>query len=681
MMLFEDEVRKLMDKMMKVTIFEPSEKRRMLEDERKTFLDPNVIMDARHRIFREDLASSPAKSSVLAEARRLLMQEKMKELQTKREQAFIQRELRKFEQDLQKSRPKFCGLCSRKNIASSDDENFWKTSSRVKKNYHKNYTCEYIINRILINKRSSKPIEQKLTVTQKKNKKPIAEVSSAESKDSKLCSTNGIKIAPFGNIKVTIKDKPNYESEEQRLNILRSYFETLRKNARDKRRLYEIMTRIQTILSQRKLKSYIHIWKMHVKKVKAQREQAAKNPDIPKIEMLVDTIKEVQKELKSNHRTKPKDPPSNSRNPESLKKFPSKPFIVESPTQSRLNAQKEIIRKQRMKLVEQNKIIEKLKLKQVQEAITRSGEETVNAARETLTHCGQQTRRSLIQLMRQAGYRDKSLIAPVQVPNPPKFLARMEARAEVRRDRIKLRKEARQKKLEDEKRKEEAARRTEKQERKRLQQEASREARRMREERERQRAREIERCKKLNAMAEAFYRKYLLRRYITVLVEKKNNDMKKADDYYKRCLLRKVFMMWRMETEHQNNVKFKLATSLYNRNLLRYGLQKWKEVAKEERRKDQVARDFCDMRLQNKYLKMWKIKTIECKVEELKRERLASLHYEEKLKIKYFNIWKRYPEMIPVILERKRLRNMWREIVQEIIPDFDPRQRGVILED
>lgn len=69
MVLF-DEARKLMDEMMKVTIFQPSEKRRMLEDEKKTFLDPNLVMDARHRIFREDLASFPAKSSVLAEARR-----------------------------------------------------------------------------------------------------------------------------------------------------------------------------------------------------------------------------------------------------------------------------------------------------------------------------------------------------------------------------------------------------------------------------------------------------------------------------------------------------------------------------------------------------------------------------------------------------------------------------------
>lgn len=203
----------------------------------------------------------------------------------------------------------------------------------------------------------------------------------------------------------------------------------------------------------------------------------------------------------------------------------------------------------------------------------------------------------------------------------------------------------------------------------------------MREEREQQRAREVERYKKLNVMAEAFYRKCLLRRCIIALVEKKNNRMKKAEDYYKRCLLQKVFVMWKMETERQNKVKSELAISLYNRNLLRYALQKWKEVVQEERRKDQVARDFSDMKLQNKYLKIWKIKAVESKVERLKSERLALEHHEEKLKIKYFNMWKRYPEIVPVIMERKRIRNMWREIVQEVIPDFDPRQRGVILED
>lgn len=203
----------------------------------------------------------------------------------------------------------------------------------------------------------------------------------------------------------------------------------------------------------------------------------------------------------------------------------------------------------------------------------------------------------------------------------------------------------------------------------------------MREEREQQRAREVERYKKLNAMAEAFYRKYLLRRCIIALVKKKNNNMKKAENHYKRCLLQKVFMRWKMETERQNKIKFELAISLYKRNLLRYVLQKWKKMVKEERRKDQVARDFFDMKLQNKYFKVWKIKIMEYKIERLKSERLALEHYKEKLKIKYFNMWKRYPEIVPIIRERKRIRNMWREIVQEVIPDFDPRQRGVILED
>lgn len=142
-----------------------------------------------------------------------------------------------------------------------------------------------------------------------------------------------------------------------------------------------------------------------MKKMKAQREHAVENPDTQKIEILIDTISETQKELKSSKKAEPKGLPSNSKNTEAKKKTPSRPFVIESPAQCRLNAQKEIIHKQRMKLAEQNKIIEELKLKQVQEEIMRSGEETVNAAKETLTHCGQQTRRTLIQLMRQAGYR------------------------------------------------------------------------------------------------------------------------------------------------------------------------------------------------------------------------------------------------------------------------------------
>lgn len=65
--------------------------------------------------------------------------------------------------------------------------------------------------------------------------------------------------------------------------------------------------------------------------------------------------------------------------------------------------------------------------------------------------------------------RDKSLTAPLRVPSPPQFLARMEARAEARRSRVKSREEARRQRLEDERRREEAARREEERERRRSQ--------------------------------------------------------------------------------------------------------------------------------------------------------------------------------------------------------------------
>lgn len=65
-----NEVTNLMDRMMNVNIFYPSEKLRMLKDEEKTFLDPNLIMDARHQIFKENLSASSTNDSALIEAKK-----------------------------------------------------------------------------------------------------------------------------------------------------------------------------------------------------------------------------------------------------------------------------------------------------------------------------------------------------------------------------------------------------------------------------------------------------------------------------------------------------------------------------------------------------------------------------------------------------------------------------------
>lgn len=67
--------------------------------------------------------------------------------------------------------------------------------------------------------------------------------------------------------------------------------------------------------------------------------------------------------------------------------------------------------------------------------------------------------------------RDEHLTVTQRSVNPPKFLLRMEARAEARRERIKLAEESRRRKLMEQERKEEAARIEEEQKKRRLQQE------------------------------------------------------------------------------------------------------------------------------------------------------------------------------------------------------------------
>lgn len=244
----------------------------------------------------------------------------------------------------------------------------------------------------------------------KRTKRALAEIPTANSQERpRRHATSEIEEASFGNIKITIKDKLSCESEkeEARSCVLRSCFDALRQNARDKQRLRGIKINVQSIASRGNLRQCVRAWRTHTQNAKKKRDTETKDFDARKIDTLIETISETQKELTKRHRAEPKrSSASGARNDEARKRIPScRPVVVESPAQSRLNAQKDIIRKQRMKLSEQSRLIEELRLKQVQEEITRSGEQTMNAAKETLTYCGQQTRRTLIQLMRQAGYR------------------------------------------------------------------------------------------------------------------------------------------------------------------------------------------------------------------------------------------------------------------------------------
>ncbi|XP_076297639.1 uncharacterized protein LOC143217344 [Lasioglossum baleicum] len=683
------QVTDLMNRMMKVDVFEPLEKLRMARDQERTFLDPNLIMDARHRILREDLSVSPTKSSVFAEAKRLLAQEEETQSFMKKQQRFLERELRRFETEVLRSRPKFSGpyTCKKGSFAPSDDEEFWGACKRSRR---KSTTT---LKRIVSEESTERSCSLGTMDSARKDSDATTEVDGCSSRVQRNYGpeTTERELSLVGNIKVMITDKPSSEIElHRRFGVLKKCFDVLRVNAEEERRLREIRTKIQGRVTSRLMRKYFDAWRMHAttSKTSEKPEEEAGVSDERKIELFIHAITERQRELMKSRKSRSREDGVVAREitgTVSRRKSVSRAVVVESPAQSRLIAQKRIIEDQRAKLAEKNRIIEELRLKEAQKEIYKAGRETVDMAKETLTLCGKMTRRTLIHLMQQAGYRDESMTVPHKAPDPPKFLSRMEARAEARRERMRLVDESRRIRLEEQKRQEEAARAEEEQTRKRLQQEAAAEARRLRREQEQNRLREIERQKRLNNIADQFHRRYLLRRYLidplTSLVEQKKSNARKADDWYRRSLIGRTFVVWRTVTETERETRIAIAESFYQRSLVMSAFGEWKRMAKEVNSKHQVATDFCDMKLLDRYFGSWRTVTLELKAERKRNEELADGHCEQRLKARYFHTWRKYLAIAADIAETEKRKEELRQLVQTVIPDFDPRLRNVALED
>lgn len=76
----------------------------------------------------------------------MLIEEEIQQLYIKKQQQVLERELKKFEMELSKSRSKFSNYtcCTKRNFVSSDDEDFWKTARKLKNK------VDIILNKILI---------------------------------------------------------------------------------------------------------------------------------------------------------------------------------------------------------------------------------------------------------------------------------------------------------------------------------------------------------------------------------------------------------------------------------------------------------------------------------------------------------------------------------------------------
>ncbi|XP_014216908.1 trichohyalin [Copidosoma floridanum] len=501
-------------------------------------------------------------------------------------------------------------------------------------------------------------------------------------------------------IKVTIKDKPGLrkpQSEEH----LRAAFQVLKLYALQERRVRQLRSLLEERGSRRRLRRCLASWREFAAgaKASASREpvKPPKQPQQPqqrpsgeiKIELLVSAIAERQKELMLQIE-KPSTPGPALPGKRGVTRPPSKPSPVD--LQRRQNQQSVAggAPEKRAKLAEhhrrrqqQKQEEEKAKLQELDRAARQTSKRTIEVARQALDQCDQRTRRGIIHLMREQGCRDQSVVEIPRVPSPPRFLMRMEARADARKERMRQADEIRRHRREEQKKRDEANRMREEEEQRLQQIKAQKEAAKMRREQELKRLKEIERNRNLEKLADQCYNKYLFRRYIVEplcgIVDDNRKILNVAQKHYEDNLLGKIFAAWKIEWTEQLQAKSHLADKLYRHNLLWYNFDEWRTLAVSVRQKQQVAVDFYDMNLQKKSFKVWHYLCVKVKIITHAQEVKAKKHYEKHLKKLCFNIWKQYMSVASEINKSEQRRDEWRDLIKKFIPETPKTKKKIYI--
>lgn len=174
-------------------------------------------------------------------------------------------------------------------------------------------------------------------------------------------------------------------------------------------------------LSNNLLKRTISSWKSETDKSKVIAEKKKAQNEMSherKIASFVNAIAKKQEELmklqKLKREVRTKSAPECTQNTRSTV-LVRQVCVVESPAQNRLKVQQKIIEEQRLKLAKQRQIIEDLQLKEFQDQSRKMSDKTLEAAKDILDYCGPRTKRTLLQLMKEKGYRLKMNFSRIRI--------------------------------------------------------------------------------------------------------------------------------------------------------------------------------------------------------------------------------------------------------------------------
>ncbi|CAO1345607.1 unnamed protein product [Diamesa tonsa] len=351
--------------------------------------------------------------------------------------------------------------------------------------------------------------------------------------------------------------------------------------------------------------------------------------------------------------------------------------------EQKLKVQQDIIELQKLKLQRQERLITEMKMLKFSEMLKESKNEIKkelmlakrgNVKLRIKARCIQLA--ADIPLDPEEEDRRKILAQGLEVP---KFLAKMQERAAERNMRHE---EARERRIKLEQDKEEV--KTAAEIAKKMEDEEVRRKRmlEMRDKRLREKnmkiIREQERQKYMEDMVKvkAFHARKLMQRLgfkvFELLIQLKRTNHKKATIHRRRMCMKKHFLLWHLNTKAVWDFKKQQAHELYQVMLIKHHFAIWKHVRKIHQSKYLVAIDWYEVKITEKIMKHWALKTKQNKILEIAKIRGADAHYNCQLKWKIVDHWRRLPAILRIEKETDIRRQKWRLKIWDMLPDYKP---------
>ncbi|KAK7788753.1 hypothetical protein R5R35_014437 [Gryllus longicercus] len=216
--------------------------------------------------------------------------------------------------------------------------------------------------------------------------------------------------------------------------------------------------------------------------------------------------------------------------------------------------------------------------------------------------------------------------------------------------------------------------RAEEEERKRIENEIK-EKRRLRLQAEKRKQLAKEKTEDSMQKAREHYEKKLLQKGFATLKNVVIEEKEKIflmNEYYKRRILVRHFYEWQHYVTNLAKHKNSLTTSCYNNLLLRKGFTAFLKVHAEKIQNEQVADDFYYLQLVKLAFSKLQMYSYRQQMIRDNLEQQAEKFYHRKLLKSALKAWRLLPSVLEEEREKEKRKEFWRQKVREILPDFSP---------